>query len=787
VALIGDYKVYQRTSRGIDSEENFYGGIDFKNAPIDEGFCRMLVNFNIVSGGEVIKPRAAFKTQTTASLETQDTTYIIHHSGKMYVDDIDADDANIMEYILIGKPDTVNDGILMDSSILFLRDPEQETIIKIPIAAGNVAGASINYDSRYTLNELHYTTLENPSPVGIHANVEDNVYLAYTDGTDTGLARLRVAYEAAEYSYALERLAPKDLTPHQAVNYGYNLLQNDPYTFTNSVSSTGSLQLLGVLPYDNSDDLKFNAQVGEQITFKLNYKYPAAAPNYKVQWEVQDTQAMSGVQVIQAVDDSATITPGNAIENTFAAPYQQFSVIVKVYDAIDTTTPIRSIVLANYYLSNSRGESNQNLDVVNYDMGTATGMANFMHKVVLWGVDNAENTLFFSDVNDPTYFPYPQGAEPMNENIIRALPIMDGLLVFTKSRITQILPDYMNGSFTSQVIQENLNISQSDAETIIIIKNMVYFRSNNAYFMVVPSSTQAGALMIAPISTQVSKFLGNFQGYVKDLFNDMYEPAHYQDLASYEDWDLHLQDNYTYLDGTKIKNVYKYKYVFGTSVKYFELVLSYDTMARTWLIDILETNARPMLAFKKVVTGGNLYVNLYVDDLNDMQMQLIRRSGSTAADAINLDGLVAKIIDNKSYLDTGLRNHSITHKKRFRELQFLVHSTGGEDIGFYTEFHIDRITRKEFFKTHTEMIEDPVDPNFGQLIVVREYQDPQIAVTSLDNWTIGFSAFPNLDVVRVRQKVSGKGYSGRLKLLTTNEAMFELLNFNWVYRMMNAR
>jgi len=476
MASIGNFKNYERTSRVVDVEENYGMGMNFNEATLNEGFCRMLVNFKQYNRGETLRPRGGLNYLEHVKLNANSMDNYVHHTGSMFVEDIDNDDAYIMKYMFIGVADVNNYGVDVDTSTMIVEDKDTGAYIKVPLSTDNTAGLVVKHSTNSNFTELHGEEIEAPAPNGIFTSIENNNYVIAKDGSTEFLARIRVMFTSGNYEYKIEPIIPKSITPHQAVNYGYNLLRDNPYSFTNEVSGTGQLQLLGVLPYDSADNLKFNAQVGEEITFKLNYKYPSGAPNYKVQWEVQDVTALSGVQVLQDVSDSPTITSGDPIEHTFIAPYKQFSVIVKVYLATDTTNPERAIVLPNYYLSDDNENTNKNIEVKNYNIQTATGLTTFENRAVAWGVQGATNTLFFSDINDPSYFPYPHGAEPIGENIIKAVPFLDNLLVFTETRIIRISPSRENGWFNTEVIQENLNLNYRDRDTITVVKSMVYFK-----------------------------------------------------------------------------------------------------------------------------------------------------------------------------------------------------------------------------------------------------------------------------------------------------------------------
>ena len=51
------FKKYERESRVQVSEENYNKGMQYTNAPITEGFSRLLVNYDIKDNGEIVMPR----------------------------------------------------------------------------------------------------------------------------------------------------------------------------------------------------------------------------------------------------------------------------------------------------------------------------------------------------------------------------------------------------------------------------------------------------------------------------------------------------------------------------------------------------------------------------------------------------------------------------------------------------------------------------------------------------------------------------------------------------------
>lgn len=789
MAQRGAYKKYVRQQRVLDVEPNYMLGMNYVDSPIPEGQLKLVVNHEYHTLGESLRPRGGMQHQLDVDTLITDLNYYIHHIDSAYIDDVDNSDASLMRYIIAGAPDINDYGIDFNTCVLLVEDPLTNEMHLSTLDAAQVGAPLVKHTTNKDWKSIHGTPVTEATPLGLHVPIENNSYVIYKDGAEVGIARIYISLTAGVYTHKLQRLTPLQVTPYQAVNYGYNMLLTSPYEFTNEINPAGILDLQGLLPYDEANKLKFNAQVGEDINFKLIYRYPNTAPTYKVQWEVQELGVLSGVQVLQEVADSPVYTGGDDIEYTLRPPYKQFSVIVKVYASGDLTKPIKVLQLASYYLTNDSEETNKNIDPVNYELSKATGMSKFMNRTVLWGVNGAKNTLFMSDINDPSYFPFPHAAEPVGEDIVHCVPLLENLLVFTETRLISYTPDYITGGFTRKTIQENLNMNYYDRNTIKVVRNMVYFKSNNYYYMVVPNNIAGpGELQLAPISKPIELLLDYFDESIESILNEVYNVDFTLSTEGIE-WDLELIDFYNYLDNSQMKNVYKYRLQFGETIHYIEVILAYDTLLRNWSMLIWETNTHRLLPYRQMVTESTVYANLYKATGGNMHIQLIKRNEREANDTFKLDGEVVRFIKNYQLLDTGSRAHNEDYKKRFRELQFMINNLTGDDLEFYPNFIIDDDNRKPLFTYTTEVVTDTEAENYGQLYVSREYVDPVFVqgTTILGTWRLGLSSFPKLTVVKVRVEVSGKGYSGRLKLLSTNEKMYEILSHTWVYREMNAR
>jgi hypothetical protein len=268
-----------------------------------------------------------------------------------------------------------------------------------------------------------------------------------------------------------------------------------------------------------------------------------------------------------------------------------------------------------------------------------------------------------------------------------------------------------------------------------------------------------------------------------------------------------LDDYYTYLDGAVMRNVYRIKVTVDeiALTKYFDFVLNYDSMLRTWSIYINESNGSRIAMYKRRATGASVYANLYNPLYNKPTLQLLDKVEKEVADVYPLG--FTRTFQNFQLVDTGYRAQAPELYKRFRELQFKVNNLEQVKLEFYSQFYADDEIRKGFFRRGIVHVTDPLDPNYGLIYVTAEYQDPAFSAAISDSiivdgstvlneddyidpydiWYLDGSMFPTIAVNKVRVAVSGKGYAGRFILLSRNEHAFQLLNINWVFRQMMAR
>lgn len=823
-------QLFKNTAKGahrrryLTNEDQFSKGMQFTNAPLSAGCAKVLVNFDLKNDGISLVPRGGFHNITPGSIcdmsmGLDDTDYFIHHADATYVLNYAGNDAALCNYFILCKtadddkePRLLSAKLVLEYNHTFLVADYDDT----PQTA--LRGT---FQMKPPIEYMHDLIVANPlQRDGIYTSLEGNTYVLVATSNSHKLGRLIIKLNQAEtaFTWYVEEVTAKEVQPTQAMNYGYNMLKAQPYTFANTVSATGAIQLTGVLPYDESGNLLLSARPGTPMTFELFYKYPQIDidnnDKYLVQWEIQDLNSNSDAEVIKKVRGSTEYTPGASISFTYTPTYTAFSIIVRLYkksemdeqDAAweadqtlqklvtkdDNLTPNQVTTLASYYLTNNSDTSMMNAEPVTYDICTATGMCTWQHRLVVWGVEHAKSTLFVSEVNDPSYIPYPNNCDVFSTDIICAIPYMTSLLVFTTTSLYKLTINDDGLSYTTECVQERLNMTPSDANTVITVQNMVYFKSGNYFYMVVPNNSlnNSVGVQMAPVSRAVEQMFDSiglmFSRILTEVYDLSFDGYHAPLSLELIDYNVHLAD-------TQIRNVYKVSVQCSEgagidNTYYFDISLNYDTVLRAWTIYIMQANKYRDGVYKSTVTGENIFTHIYKAQAY-VHTTLMQADPQNPKDDVELDELAVRKFGNWQYVDTGYRDFQEDLKKRFREVQFCINILETNVLRFNTAFVVDDVDKVPLYKHVVSQCQDRLDPNYGVIFVERELMDPieTPSPSRFNDWELDTALFPDITVHKIRYKVSGKGYGGAVKILSKNEVSFELLHINWVYRVMFAR
>ena len=433
--------------------------------------------------------------------------------------------------------------------------------------------------------------------------------------------------------------------------------------------------------------------------------------------------------------------------------------------------------------------STANIDNKVYSVSKATGLCFWQQRIVAWGIPEDETMLFISDVNDPTYFPYPNNVDTFSAPIRKCVAFQDSLLVFTADALYMLTMNDDGAGWHTKLIQHNLYITPFDATFIRVVKNMVFFKAHNYYFMVVPKATSlTGELTIAAVSKPLYALFDNFEDSVRNIFKNTYAIPY--------DTQLDLCNAYNYLDFEDVHNVYtfivgNYGIASGsTSIKeYTNLDLIYNIVDRTWRI-YTYTSPTVYVPYKSVATQhGELAAVTWHESPDTASTghsykiplySLVKQTPDVLQDKyIAFEELGPGHItqdmfsgwNNYQLLDTGNREHVSTTKKRYREVQYTLSNTSKKNISFKALFSID----------DRAYIKD--DTRDSHILYGGIYDIPITPGT----WTMDLQIPANSVYWKSRMPVAGKGYTPRLILRNINVEHYELFNIVWAYRPLYSR
>lgn len=854
------FKTYERGQRIQDTTVSFASGMSFTNTPLEEGFVKLLVNYDFGENGETLKPRKGLHTikAYTDYPDSVDPLGFNENGMSIVAGNKHSYNGRTYYQIIIGVITDVDapqpNRYYGDAWVLTCRKSFEDDKVDLV----DYVQLNDNTLSQYCIfvkpnnsesNSIHNMSLVESEYVKQHVGTfafNGGYYYFCNDGS-------------LHYTYFNEDLKKFDIAtitaykPYQSEtqNSLYNMLLEEPYTFENQQVGT-ILKLTGFMPCEhiknNTDPTKTGATVlhpqnGLTYDYKLFYNYPGNADtNYC--FHIEYNTGNSDVWYSITRDETAAFSLGPApiifqgirVDSSFA----QFRIYAVAQEhatftdssqlSLDSLANAVILIASFNYAGASKLDSTLNTGLVRYNLSYTAGMTYWKNRIWLFGAKDREsgkqdNTILFaSDVNRPDWFPYTANADIFDEEIICLQPMLDDLLVFTSHNLYSITIDADGLSWTRKHLQSKLNLAPWDLNFIQIVKNMVFFKSGNYFYMVVPKLTAASGagLAIAPVSKNITYFLDNFETNVKQIVDDLYN---YSSVNRFGDrskitFDLKLIHYYNYLDYEDVHNCYvfeatkKEKIRYSNSTKlydtedtkvYFNFELLYNTVSRTWRIYTLESQ-RVIQPLFMDATGESIYATL-LNYKDNVAVQLLKYSDTSTIDLYIKQGDNAvsqpNIFSNWQYLDTGLLNQNTDMKKRFREYQFKISNNSNNFLQFYSGFILDKSVRTyEILYQYTEI--DTETEGISTLVVDAQpkegiqgapsIQSSSVIVdsvsynyTTLGSWKLGISKFPETNIWKIRVPTSGKGYLPRVILISYNQADYELISCATVYRQLYSR
>ena len=486
------FKTYNRGNRLQSVEDSFDMGMQYTNVPLKTGFAHTLVNYQLSKDTQTLKPRPGMQVVEYAKIPTSDLGFVRLEPERL-------------RFAALKRQVLPNTAVVPQ---VLLISPEYRRPVEPPYATHKYTPVTMVYgDTKLQGMERKATSLPYANAVrmfypvianahGMHiTNTETKASLVGTYAWNNSYYMLDNEKQLVSTRYNMDTQAfefkadkPKQLTPKEAVTYGYNMLAEDPYSFVNTETASGSnIVFTGMLPYNKDHVLQLTPVMNQSLIFEAYYTAPKTS-DLKIVWEWRSLTDSSW-HVIS--DKNITVDVAKTkLQVTFSPPAESLLLRITAYpQAADNNLAVATLAVGFNFKKGEYGAT-ANFDLKNYDLfNDAIGACYWRNRLVLWTAGEEANMLFTSDMNDPTYFPYPNNTSSFDAPIRYVVPFLDNLLVFTAQTLYMCTLNEDGMSWSSKAIQSNLSIAEQDRHLVQVVKNMVFFKSGNYYYMVVPKRT----------------------------------------------------------------------------------------------------------------------------------------------------------------------------------------------------------------------------------------------------------------------------------------------------------
>lgn len=414
-----------------------------------------------------------------------------------------------------------------------------------------------------------------------------------------GLLQMIVKRDSGgKYTMTPTKIEAKKISISEATSVGFNMLADNPYVFENT--SGLALSADGILPYKSASErqIMLSANIGEPIYFVVVYTYKASE-KYKAKWEYAP-YGSSEYTVLKDYDTE--YTNGSEIGLLVKPEHEKFTLRVTItpLNGSDLDQP-RSKV-ATYPVYQVGNTYLKDISSFKYNLHDSNGMGSFNNMLLLWGVNGAETTLFFSDIEDPSYFPFPNNIHVFNDKVLGIQNYKGALLVFTESSI-YLMEGTTPLNMTVTPIYQGMSFTKEDMYSVQIIKDMIFVQSGDIFYMLSPNSYTGSIsnVKLNIISTPVKELINDFDSFVKFLGTNVFN----WDIEFDRDTVIKQYDFFNYIQNNSIRNVYRFAvYKDEEELKRYQIdiILVYNTDTKVWTI---ETANFP---FNEISTfSGSLY------------------------------------------------------------------------------------------------------------------------------------------------------------------------------------
>lgn len=631
------------------------------------------------------------------------------------------------------------------------------------------------------------------------SNSEKNVF---NNISKADLTKFKIRNTSTGYKIRREVIEPKTLNPTEVTSSGWNILHESPYVLEDV--SGGAPRVLGLILYpDTTTDIPVvNPKVGQTYSLRVYYQYLNASLTYQYKVETLDAEQYNAEY--STIIDWTNFTTGSDLFINFTPVYTktQLRVTIRLADTSNTESSLPRLF----------DTTETNIEAREFDLSTAKGMINWFSCIGLYGVEGAPDTIFFSDIEDPSYFPFPNNTVTFDNEILAVHNYLDMLLVITTDSIILVQIGSTIASCTQKKVMTNIFIPEIDAVNTIILKDQIFFKTDTQFYVLKPNKYTSDATDLKNFtnSTAIANLTINFTEETLKILNRVFRP-----ITNEESKLRRKIVHFTDFDVVNIESAVKNEevhYVY-TIVPYIEeksfgnlnLHLVYNTVTRSYrlyLVGIGDDDVSHTVKHYRNKQSGAFYEIIPYNLENSANILIVKESLNGRDDnIIQGDWQLTPYYNNYNYLDTGIVAIDDTYNKRYRELQMNIINKEDSKIRFYTDVKIDGKLNVTSTRYEVQNITDPDDPDYGLVYVIpTEVDDLETMMTSYGNtaledeeseltkyWEVDLSAFPDLDMATIKLKLWGKGRRSSFQVLCTDLKNYELSSFIWVYRIMNVR
>lgn len=633
----------------------------------------------------------------------------------------------------------------------------------------------------------------------------------------------------------------RQLNAQEAASNGYNLVLENPYTFQDV--QAGTLNVLGISIFAQEDSQTYSKPIispntGQVIDIQVNYQY---ATNTTVHYTVQIADASRLIPTWESITES-TVSAGTAwTVQGIIMRYPQTLIRVEAWTANDQSDKVAFDKSVECDIKAAQKLQDQ---FAKPDFRTAKHMCSWFSYIGVYGVDGYSDSIFFSNIEDPGYFPFPNNVLQFDNTVLAVHNYLDFLLVVTVDSIFLVTIGSNIMSSTQKRIMSNIFIPEIDALNLVVLNQQIFFKTADQFYVLKPNkyTSDATDLKNYVISTAIDNLTKNFTTNVVDTLNSMFIKTHNKLTAKYREKveivDFNIYDVHSTTIVSDVHYTYRIKPIYNINVKldidenysvdtgYLDLHMVYDSLTRAWRLYVVPVGGYNFYSndvltqdykapynyigdYFRNKNTGNFFEFFLINDkeiidedpefMNEYNTLIaVEKTYDSATDCIpSLDKTdISHFYDMYTYIDTGVIAIDAAYTYRYREVQLSLYNMEHTMIPFHVNFLLDGQERISHMQYNVNHITDTLDPDYGKVYItpmetdnLKLYGDSTFAnnFEEEEYWKLDLSRFPNLSTVTVRFELRGRGRRASLQLLNDSCKRYELANFNWVYRKMSAR